>query len=887
MGIHFDFVGKTEYSRCMTLVRACSSFVFIALGAVVASAQFESGGPSAPKNPVGSVERLLEPIQFRNAGVAAFGGRILDIEVPKNAVNTIYVGAATGGLFKSINNGTTWTPIFESYGAVSIGDLAISQSNPDILYLGTGENTSTRSAHYGDGMYKSADAGKTWTYLGLKETKRIGQVVIDPKNPDVVYVASMGYLYKGGGEKGVYKTTDGGKTWSQVLKGDNDTTGFIDIAMDPKNSNVLFAASHDRLRRAWNVRENGPGAGIYKSIDAGKTWKKLDGGLPKGDDVGRIGLAVYAKDGKYVYAFIDMKGQGGGGQVWRSKDAGNTWAKVNDTKLSGGTYYCRIFVDPNDSETMYCPNLNIMRSKDGGKTFASLGAKAHVDWHSVWINPTDSNHIRAGCDGGLYYSYDGLETTWYINNLPIAQFYAVSADNDTPYNVMGGTQDNGSWRGPSQSRNRSGVFNWHWENIIGGDGFYNIAHPKDPNIIYGSSQFGAVNRVDMRNRQGKSIRPRDTNQRANWMAPFITSPHDPDTIYWAGNKLYKSLDRGDTWKAVSPDLTTNDPEKIKGNVPHCTITTIDESRKQQGVLWVGTDDGNVWVTQNDGNTWTQVNSAMTGAPSKYWVSRVHASPHAAGTAFVTFTGFREDDWTPYLFKTVDFGKSWQRIEGLPNEQLCVIKQDAVNPDLLFVGTESGLHVSLDGGAKWERLNTGVTSIPCQDLVIQERESDLVVGTHGRGIYIADIAPYRQLTKEILDKDAYLFKPTRALNFNFISDMFETFYGFQRFASPNPTFGAGIWYYLKADAKDAPKVEILDVEGKVLATLTGAKYAGLNKVTWNLRGGTGPVSGKYLVRLTNGADIQTQVLTVETLGAVGGQDSRANLGPDDDGDGGGR
>ncbi len=855
---------------------------------VLASAQFDTGGAAAPKSPIGSIERLLEPLQFRSVGPASFGGRILDLEVDPRHINTIYAAAATGGIFKTVNNGTTWIPIFDQTGAASIGDIAISASNPDILYVGSGENTSTRSAHYGDGVYKSTDAGKTWTNIGLKDSKRIGQVQIDPKNPDIVYVASMGYLYKGGGEKGVYKTTDGGKTWNQILKGENDTTGFIDIQLDPKNSKVLYAASHDRLRRAWNIRESGPGAAIYKTTDAGKTWVKLDGGLPKGNDVGRIGIAIYPKEPKNIYAFFDMKGQGGGGQIWRTKDAGKTWVKTNETRLSGGTYYSRVFTDPNDPEVVYAPNLNLMRSKDGGKTFASLGARAHVDWHTVWVNPSDSSHVRAASDGGLYYTYDSWETTWHINNLPISQFYAISADTATPYNVMGGTQDNGSWRGPSQSVNRGGIFNWHWEAILGGDGFYNLAHPEDPDIIFASSQFGAFNRVDMKNRAGKSVRPRDTGQRANWMAPFIISPHAPDTVYWGGNKLYKSLNRGDTWMTISPDLTTNDAEKIKGNVPHCTITSVDVSRRKPGILWVGTDDGNVWVSENDGNSWTQVNGNMPNAPSKYWVSRVHASPHDEKTAWVSYTGFREDDWTPYLFKTTDLGKTWTRVEGLPNQQISVVKQDAINPNLLIVGTESGINISIDGGTSWKPLNVGVAAIPCQDLVIQERDNDLVVGTHGRGIFIADITPYRQWTAAAAEKPVHLFKPTRALNFNFANSQFEAFQGFQRYGATNPAFGAAIWYHLKADAAEEPKIEILDVSGAVVATLKGTKFAGLNKAMWPLRAGGTPAVGQYQVRITVGTEVQSQVLTVVAIGKPSGQDTRDSLGKDDgDGDGGKR
>ncbi|HRK20370.1 MAG TPA: hypothetical protein PLX06_01085 [Fimbriimonadaceae bacterium] len=831
---------------------------------VLAAGQFTTGGPPPVNAPVGTPAKLLEPLAFRNINPSTFGGRILDIESPSNDPNKLYIATADGGVMLSINGGTTWTPLFDKENAGSIGDIAISHSNPDVIWVGTGENTSTRSAHYGDGVYKSTDGGKTWTNMGLKESKRIGQIVIDPKNPDIVYVASMGYLYKGGGDKGVYKTTDGGKTWEQILKGENEFTGFIDIAMDPKDSRVLFAASHDRLRRAWNIRENGPGAAIYKSTDAGKTWTKLDAGLPKGNDVGRIGLAIHPKNNQFVYAFFDVKGQGGGGQIWRSKDSGKTWAKANDTRLSGGTYYSRIFVDPNNPETLYAPNVNMMRSTDGGKTFTSAIDRAHVDWHTIWFDPRDPKHIYAASDGGLYETRDSFETVHHINNIPIAQFYAMSVDNAVPYNILGGTQDNGSWRGPSQTRNRGGIFNWHWENLLGGDGFYNIANPEDPNIIVGSSQFGGVARVDMRTRTSRSIRPREQGQRANWMAPFIWSPHDANILYWGGNKLHRSLDRGDTWQTISPDLTTNDAEKVRGNVPHCTITTIDVSRRRHGVIWVGTDDGNVWVTENDGVNWTQVNANIPGAPEKYWVARVHASPHDVNTAWVAYTGFREDDWTPYVWKTTDLGKTWTRVEGLPNEQVSVIKQDAINRDLLWVGTETGLLVSFDGGAAWTKVKNGLPTVSMMDLAIQERESDLVIGTHGRGFYVADITPYRQLTKEILEKPAHLFRPTRALAFPFISDMFENFQGHSRYASPNPPYGGAIWYHLKDAPTGDVKFEILDVSGAVVATLNGSKNVGLQKVTWNLRAGNRNAMGEYLVRMTIGTDVQTQVITVESM-----------------------
>lgn len=821
--------------------------------------------------------KLLEPISFRSIGPSGFGGRVLDIEADPRRLNTIYIGSADGGIFKTVNNGVTWTPITDGQTPGSTGDIAIAPSNPDIIWYGTGENTSTRSAHYGDGVYKSTDGGQTWKNMGLPESKRIGQIAIDPKNPDVVYVAAMGYLYKEGGEKGIYKTTDGGKTWTQVLKGDNGNTGFIDVKIDPHNSKVVYAASHDRLRRAWNIRENGPGAAIYKSTDAGKTWTKLGGGLPTGDGIGRIGLAIYPKDSKLVYAFIDNKT--GGGQVWRSMDAGKTWAQPGTARLSGGTYYSRIFVDPSNPDVIYCPNVNMMRSKDGGKTFQSaVGPRAHVDWHTVWINPNDPDHVRIGCDGGLYFSYDGLATVMRTDNLPISQFYQVAVDNALPYNIMGGTQDNGSWRGPSLTTTRGGIFNWNWRNLLGGDGFYNVPHPEEPDTVYSSSQFGGVNRVDVANNLGRSIRPRDTGQRANWMAPFFVSPYAADTIYWGGNKLYKSLNRGDDWRAISPDLTTNDANKTKGNVPHCTITTLDESREKQGVLWVGTDDGNVWVTENDGNSWTQVNSNMTGMPANYWVSRVHASPHDANTAWVSYTGFREDDWTPYVWKTTDLGKTWTRVEGLPNEQVSVIKQDAINPELLYVGTEQSLQMSLDGGKTWSKVGGGLPQVPVQDLVIQERESDLVLGTHGRGFWIADVTPYRQMTEDVMDKPAFLFKPTRGLTYNYVSDMFEPYQGWQRYAGQNPNYGANIWYYLKSEAADAPKIEIVDIRGTVLATLTGGKSAGLNKVVWNMRSGPRSLTGEFMVRMTVGADVQTQTLAVQSIGRLGEQ-AQGSFDPD--------
>ncbi len=810
---------------------------------------------------------LLKSFTFRTIGPAVTGGRVVDIEVHPSQLSTVYVAGANGGLWKSINNTTTWTPIFDGNATISIGDFAIAPSDPETLWVGTGEHNNQRSSHYGDGVYKSTDGGKTWANMGLRDTWHIGRIAIDAKDPNTVYVAAQGPLYRSGGERGVYKTSDGGNTWALVLKGDNDTTGFIDVVASPKDSKVLYAASMDRLRRAWTIREAGPGSALYKSTDAGKTWQKMTNGLPTGS-LGRIGLAISPARPNTVYATIitaDPRGTG----VWRTDDAGKTWKRPGTSNVPGGSYYGKIIVDPNETETVYVLGTNNSRTTDGAKTFkGGIDRGVHVDHHALWIDPSNSKHQILGNDGGLYTTYDGTDNWEFINNLPIPQFYAISVDMSVPYNVMGGLQDNGAWRGPSRSRVGSGIANGEWVSISGGDGFYSIADPEDPDTIYTSSQFGSITRFDAKTRTSRSIRPRETGQRANWMSPFFLSPHNAKTLYWAGNKLYRSTDKGTTWSTISPDLTTNNPEKVRGNVPHCTITTIDESPVKIGVLWVGTDDGNVWVSQDGGGTWTQVNEAMPGAPKEWWISRVSASPHDAGTAFVSITGFREDDATPYVYKTTDFGKTWVSIAGnLPHEQVSVVRQDWVNPDFLVVGTETSCHVSLDGGVTWNRFASGMPTSACQDLLIHRRDGELVVGTHGRGVYIANVTPLQQLTKEVRAKDAHLFTPPTGLAYSFFSNMFDAFAGAKRYTGANPLYGVPVTYYLKQAVPEL-KLEILDIAGNVVADLSGGKDAGLNTVLWNMRpsGGGGrrggaPVAGQYLVRLTVGTVVEKAVVEV--------------------------
>ena len=825
---------------------------------------------------------LLDNFTFRSLGPASMGGRIVDIEGHGKQPGLLYIASASGGVWKTTNFGTTWTPITDSTNIFSVGDVAIAPSNPDIVWVGAGEHNNQRSAHYGDGVYKSTDGGKTWSNMGLKESLHIGRIGISAKDPNVVYVAVIGPLYKEGGMRGVYKTSDGGKTWNQVLKGDNATTGFIDIAVDPKDPNVVYAAAYDRLRRAWNIRESGPGSALYKTTNGGKTWEKLGGGLP-GRNIGRIGLAMFPEDPKIVYAMVENRGTGGpetlsaeqmanmdeeeieafevaqraaGAQVYKTTDAGKTWKHVNETRLDTSYYYAQIRVDPKNPDIVYNMAVPLHQSMDGGKTWKSIGNRMHVDHHSLWVDPNNTQHVFVGNDGGLYQSFDRGETWTFIDNLPIGQFYAIGADNAIPYNVMGGLQDNGVWHGPSATRSGE-ITNNDFRSIYGGDGFYTVPDPTDANIVYTSSQFGGFGKVDMKTGSSRGSRPREQGLRANWMAPFMISPHNPKTLYWCAQKVFKTVDATATWTAISDDLTTNDEEKKKGNVPHCTITTISESRRKAGVLWVGTDDGNVWVTEDDGKKWTK--AEIPGAPEKYWVSRVYASPHDTGTAFVSYTGFREEDFKPYLFKTTDYGKTWTSANGnLPDQQIAVVWQDTRNENLVFVGTEMGLHVSLDAGKTYSRFMKGLpTATPVQDLVVHERESDLIIGTHGRGIYIVDISPLRQLTAQVTDSKAYLFEPEPVLLGATAGSMFDAFKGFGEWAALNPQPGR-VSYYLKNAAQSDVTVEILDASGQVLQRINGSKNAGINHVNWNMRRAA---AGTFGVRLTVDGETLSRTLTV--------------------------
>jgi len=736
-------------------------------------------------------ESIFKDLKWRAVGPEFMGGRIESIACPPGYNSIIYVGVGSGNVWKTVNNGTTWEPIFENESTFTIGDIAVSQSDPNIVWVGTGEVLMARSSFAGTGVFKSTDAGKTWQNMGLNDTHHIGKVLIDPKNPDIVYVAAIGHNYTFNEERGLFKTTDGGKTWNKVLY-ISEKVGVVELVMDPSDNKTLYAAAWERDRKAWNNVVSGEGSGIYKTTDAGITWKRLMNGFPAGKHVGRIGLAVSASNPNVVYALLDNqaprpkeeKGRRRAGaimgEVYRSDDKGKTWRKVNEDYLDThiGYDFCLIRVSPDNENEIYILGNYLLTSKDGGKTYRINRGKIahllqhdikvlHLDHHELWIDPLNPDRLLLGNDGGFYISYDRGETWLHMNNLPIGEFYAISVDMDTPYNIYGGTQDDAALYGPS-THNLEDRLNKHgvedpWKHIYldrwgGGDSYFTLVDPIDPNIIYYEHQFGRLRRKNMKgastHRQKtkergytKDIMPKEKNGepslRYNWMTPFIISHHNPFILYYGANRVFKSLNRGDSWTCISPDLTTNPGPERQGNVPFGTITTISESPLQPGLIFVGTDDGNVQVTQNDGNSWTRIN---TGLPRK-WVSRIVVSRYDKGTVYVSLTGYREDDFEKYLYMSTDFGKSWKSISGnLPSEPINVIREDPRKKDILYVGTDhGGVYTSLNKGLSWYSLCNNLPTAAVHDMVIHPRDNELVIGTHGRSIFILDVEPIQNFT----------------------------------------------------------------------------------------------------------------------------------------------
>lgn len=824
--------------------------------------------------PAQSSGQLVDTIRFREIGPTRQGGRYVDFAVDENNPRVFYAATATGGLWKTVNNGITFTPVFDDQPDFALGAVALAPSRPDVVYVGTGEANNSRSTYDGSGVYKSVDGGQKWTKAGLPNAGRIGRIVVHPKNPDIVLVAASGRLYSENPDRGVYRSTDGGANWTRTLNHqvDGRPIGAIDIAMDPSNPSVLYASTYDKVRRPWTFGEGGPGSAIFKSTDGGGTWRQLTAGLPTGM-IGRIGLSIARSAPKTVYAVVEnanardpkvsaeerrkrlAEGFGDGSigdELYRSDDAGATWRKVAPPEpdpaaagqgrggrggWAGGTppyYYGQIRVDPNDKEHVYLLSVGVTHTTDGGKTWSSPFGFGG-DNHAMWINPADSSHLVLGHDHGMGVSFDAGRSWLSPDNKPLAQFYAVGYDMDRPYNVYGGLQDNGSLRGPSTLKGGGSIPFEAWYRVGGGDGFYNVVDPTDSRWLYNESQFGAIQRMDQKTGQSRSIRySRPQGQdplRWNWMSPIMLSPHTPEVLYHAANVLLRSTNRGDSWTEISPDLTKNLPERRNGsgNIQYATITTIDESPVVSGVIWAGTDDGNVQLTRDGGKTWTNVTDKIGGHPG-YWVSRVIASHHDAATAYATATGYRRDDFKPFVWKTTDYGASWTSLAAnLPNEAINVIREDPKNQNLLFVGTDFGLYATLDGGKVWQRMKNGLTTNPVHDLAIHPREHEIIVGTHGRGIYIADISGLQALTPAVLVADAHLapivptvqhvagLRPvTASLNYNG--------------QSRQP--GVHINYYLKSAATGAT-VRVYD-GARLISETTAPGHAGLNTMRWTMQ-----------------------------------------------------
>jgi photosystem II stability/assembly factor-like uncharacterized protein len=804
---------------------------------------------------------VLKAFSFRAIGPTRQSGRFTDIAVPELEPWTIYAATGSGGLWKSVNNGQTWESIFDNQPVISIGDIAVAPSNPNIVYIGTGEANSSRSTYYGDGVYKSTDAGKTWTNVGLKDTQHIGRMVVHPKNPDIVYVAALGHLYSDNDERGVFKTIDGGKTWTKSLdiKADGKSIGAVDIVMDPKKPEVLYAATYDKERKPWTFNLAGPGSAIYKSIDAGKTWTKLTTGLP-GGMIGRIGLDINLKNPLVLYVNIEnankpkmsdadrlkelREGKSSAGmigeEVYRTDDGGKTWKKVNEKNPVGGGpgyYYMDIRVDPNDVNHAYVLTVGVLETKDGGKTWASA-FRFGGDNHALWIDPANSKHMILGYDHGMGITYDGGKNWHHPDELPLAQLYGVGYDNQVPYNVVGGLQDNGSVRGPSSKRGGRPIAFEDWQTVGGGDGQFNVMDTVTNRYLYNESQFGSISRTDLYTGESKSIAFRDDSLRHNWTAPIVVSAHDPNVIYHAANRVLKSTSRGDDWEFVSPDLTTNDKSKLTvdgkggdGNIEYCTISALAESPLAPGLLWAGTDDGNVWVTKDGGKNWTKLNDNVKGNPG-YWVSRIEPSHHFPGTAYLTYTGYRNDDFRAFVYKTTDYGQTWTSIVGnLPARSVNVIREDPKNPNLLFVGAEFGLFVSVDGGKTWNDMHGNMPTQPVWDLAIQPRDGELIVGTHGRGIFIADIAPLEQLSDAVLGESLYLFDPRPAVKW---VTRIEHVTATTNFNGQSNPAGLVVTYYQKAPASGDITVQILKGARVVAENKKAPNAAGLNKLVWTLR-----------------------------------------------------
>jgi photosystem II stability/assembly factor-like uncharacterized protein len=845
---------------------------------------------SRPRDPMSTP--TFNGLRFRSIGPAFTSGRVIGFAVDPNNSARYFVASASGGVWKTVNNGTTWTPVFDREGSYSIGCIALDPKNPLMVWVGTGENNSQRSVSYGSGLYRSDDGGKTWRNVGLKTSEHIGRIAIDPKDSNIVYVAAQGPLWGPGGDRGLFKTTDNGKTWKNILN-ISENTGVTDVVIDPQNPETVYAASYQRRRHMFTLIDGGPESAIYKSTDAGATWNKVRAGLPT-TEMGRIGLAVSPVDSNVVYATIEAGDRKGG--VFRSNDRGGSWERRNEFD-AGAMYYARIVADPKDVDRIYVMNVFLMVSDDGGRTLRRLGERSkHVDNHDIWIDPGNTDHYLVGCDGGVYESHDRGLNWEFKRNLPVTQFYDITTDNAKPfYNVYGGAQDNYSFGGPSRTRNVSGIMNSDWFVTNGGDGFRSQVDPEDPNTIYAELQGGSLARFDKLTGERMGIQPEvgrnEDPLRWNWDSPFIISPHSHTRLYFAADKLFRSDDRGDSWKVISGQLSRaldRDKLPVMGKIWSMdavaknqstaffgNASALAESPKKEGLIYIGTDDGLIQITEDGGKNWRKVEK-LPEVPELAYVSRIVASNHDANTVYVAIENHQNADFKPYLFKSTDAGRTWSSIKSNlpPNGPVWAIAEDHVNPNLLFVGNEFGLYFSIDGGQKWIQLRSGLPTIQVRDLNIQRRENDLVLGTFGRGIYILDnYTPLRLLKPEMLKQDGLLFPVKDALMYiqsQPLGGRGKSFQGESFYTADNPPFGATFTYYLKEELKtkkskrqeverdaqrkntavalpssadlraeeeeEAPAVifTISDSSGRVVRRLTGPVTAGMQRVSWDLR-----------------------------------------------------
>jgi photosystem II stability/assembly factor-like uncharacterized protein len=860
---------------------------------------------------------MLSGLALRSIGPANMSGRFVDLAVVESDPYVYYAASATGGVFKTTNNGVTFTPVFEREGTHSVGDIEVHQANPEVVWVGTGERANRQSSSWGDGVYKSEDGGKSWTHMGLRDSHHIGRIVLHPTDPAIVYVAAMGHLWGNNEERGLYKSTDGGATWRKILYID-EMTGVVDVAMDPKNPELLYAAAYQRQRKPFGFHGGGPGSGLYKSEDGGATWKELRRGLPEGD-YGRIGISVYRKDPRIVYVCVEQGArytastsyEERGAGVYRSEDFGESFTHMSDWNPRP-MYASQILVDPTDDRRIYMEN-SFSFSDDGGKTFEVPQQSVHSDDRYLWVNPKDARHLIKASDGALATSYDRGVTWLYAAHLPVSQYYRVRVDMEKPFHIYGGLQDNGSWKGPSATYRSEGILNEDWTRIGGGDGFLSDVDPEEPHRIYAESQYLGLMRVDTRTNEKRSIRPGNRTgwiesrrnwdvwgtgkdfpflgeemSPGNWDGPFLVSPHDPKTVYAGTNELWKTSDRGQSWISLG-NLTTGIVRSeltIMGQAPtattaslddgipfYPTLTVIAESPLRKGLLFVGTDDGNLSVSPDGGKTFEKIDDRLPGLPPGAWISAIEPSRFSPDVLYVAVNNYRNDDFENYLYESRDGGRRFRSIaSGLPPRRAVrTVREDPRSEKLLYAGTELGLFVSVDRGAHWVELKNNLPTLAFNDLVVHPRDNDLVLGTHGRGIWILDnVNSLQELTPDVLGAEAYLFGIEPAEMIRYVGVKAQE--GDLVFKGKNPPAGAIIDYYLRDEpAESEIAIAVLDAAGTEVRSLEPGRKRGINRVVWDLRhpklpdpageepddfgekpkGPNGPfvVPGTYTVRLT--------------------------------------